>query len=204
MTRIPNTPVKIDGTLRLRFVPSVVGNYGSFQEFFKDYDLSVVRDRDIDTIKPEYELFKAGYSIQGVMTSNPKVTNYSDLPFSKFQLQLFKNDKFLLSSEYQQGYAHRVDPRTKSRLKMFWGRPTYDQRVACERSHPSTPTLANVFYSIMVDASCVDGYTFVEFCDSFGYDTDSMKANQLYMACQETLTKIRPHMEELQEILKDF
>ena len=46
-------------------------------------------------------------------------------------------------------------------------------------------TIDNCLYSLLLDADSID-YTFNEFCDNFGYNHDSMKANKIYKACIKT------------------
>ena len=53
------------------------------------------------------------------------------------------------------------------------------------------PTAKEVMECLHSDISCVDGYSFDDFCDALGYDTDSRKALALYLTLQEQQTKIR-------------
>jgi hypothetical protein len=52
------------------------------------------------------------------------------------------------------------------------------------------PPLLDVLYSLVMDSDA-DDYTFEEWCDSYGYDTDSRKAESTYNACREIGTKLR-------------
>lgn len=71
-----------------------------------------------------------------------------------------------------------------------------------------TPTQASVLYCLLSDAQCGDD-TFDDFCSNLGYDTDSRKALETYLACQETNTKLnkffsRETISTLQELLQDY
>ena len=46
-------------------------------------------------------------------------------------------------------------------------------------------TIDSCLYSLILDADSIE-YTFNEFCDNFGYDSDSIKANNIYKACIKT------------------
>lgn len=55
---------------------------------------------------------------------------------------------------------------------------------------PTAPTVADVCYCLLSDAeACVS--TFEEWCGTFGYDTDSRKALDTYMACQSNGAKLQ-------------
>lgn len=50
---------------------------------------------------------------------------------------------------------------------------------------PVPPTLADVMYSLFVDANCAaDSHE--DYCNEFGYDTDSRKQLEIYLTCQKT------------------
>jgi len=56
-----------------------------------------------------------------------------------------------------------------------------DLHAAAQKARPVKPTA----YDIL---ACLSGYepgTFRQWCDEYGYDTDSMKAHKIYMAVQE-------------------
>lgn len=70
------------------------------------------------------------------------------------------------------------------------------------------PTAANVLYSLLSDMTCGSD-TFEDFCASFGYDEDSRKAHDIYLACQKSGSKFRKvftseQIEQLQELLQDY
>ena len=53
-----------------------------------------------------------------------------------------------------------------------------------------TPTLDDVLYALCSDASACDE-SFEDWCSNYGFDTDSRKALEMYLACQESATKLR-------------
>lgn len=52
------------------------------------------------------------------------------------------------------------------------------------------PSLETVLESLSLDASCAD-QTFHDWCADMGYDTDSRKALDTYMVCQQIATDLR-------------
>ena len=62
---------------------------------------------------------------------------------------------------------------------------TYDKR-----GRTVHPTVADVLNSLTLDASCVEYLSFGDWCDEFGYDTDSRKALEMFIACGETASNI--------------
>ena len=68
------------------------------------------------------------------------------------------------------------------------------------------PELGDVLSSLLMDSSaCHD--SFEGWCSDFGYDTDSRKALETYLACQESGAKLRAigaNFDELGEVLQDW
>jgi hypothetical protein len=52
------------------------------------------------------------------------------------------------------------------------------------------PTAASVVACLMSDAQC-GADTFEDFCSNCGYDTDSRRALDIYLTCQQTATAMR-------------
>lgn len=70
------------------------------------------------------------------------------------------------------------------------------------------PEIASVLYCILLDGEAIE-YTFPEWADMFGYDTDSRKAEQVYNACIEEGRKLRnifspADLDTLREMLQDY
>lgn len=73
---------------------------------------------------------------------------------------------------------------------------------------PIAPHAADVLYSLVLDSSACD-QSFDHWCDEFGYDTDSRKALETYLACQENSNKLHKvfsgaQLEKLRELLQDY
>lgn len=65
---------------------------------------------------------------------------------------------------------------------------TIAQLEANQTTKPLRPTYADVFYVWLSDSRCVsDGQSFEEFCDEFGYDSDSRRALACYNGCKDQL-----------------
>lgn len=56
--------------------------------------------------------------------------------------------------------------------------------------HSKEPTAADVLSCIVSDARAGD-MTFEEFCEEFGYDSDSRKAEKVYAACKAIEPRVR-------------
>jgi len=74
-------------------------------------------------------------------------------------------------------------------------------------SKATPPTVSDILYSLVMDASA-ESESFPNWCDNYGYDTDSRKALETYLACQENALKlckcgIAP-LAELQEHFNDY
>lgn len=64
----------------------------------------------------------------------------------------------------------------------------------------------DVLYSLIIDSDAND-YTFEDWADNFGYDTDSRKAEQIYHACKENARKVNTfidNLEEARELFQDY
>lgn len=55
------------------------------------------------------------------------------------------------------------------------------------------PRVRDILHSLYMDYSCSQG-TFEDFCSNMGYDTDSRRALDTYLACQESGAKLRKIM----------
>ena len=72
--------------------------------------------------------------------------------------------------------------------------------------YPTKPTLADIMYSLQSDAACASE-SFDDFCSNCGYDTDSRKALETYLACQQTGTDLRRlglSLQTLGELFQDY
>lgn len=71
---------------------------------------------------------------------------------------------------------------------------------------PQKPELDTVLYSLVMDA-VADEIGYDVWCDELGYDTDSRKALNIYLSCQENAAKLRKagfNIDEERERLQDY
>lgn len=59
-----------------------------------------------------------------------------------------------------------------------------------KNNKPTIPEIDHVLACLFSDAQCGQS-TFPDFCADFGYDTDSRKALETYLACQQSCVKLR-------------
>ena len=112
--------------------------------------------------------------------------------------------------EYYTGIAHRqgvgFDKKEYERLKHA---NINDHGLKClvKSSRATLPCIEDLFYSLVMDSSAAET-TFSDWCDEFGYETDSRKALQTYEACQENAVKMRglidANMNTLREYFQDY
>jgi hypothetical protein len=109
--------------------------------------------------------------------------------------------------KYHTGLWHRqcVKPRP-----FGWGNYSAVQRKSWvhENERPVSPFAGAVLYCLLLDMSLAHD-TFEEWCSSLGYDTDSRKALQTYLSCQENGTKLRKVfsndlLKRLEKALEDY
>ena len=79
------------------------------------------------------------------------------------------------NTDYFTGLGHRI------KAKQSW-----------VSDRPKVPTIADVMYSLMLDAEASD-YSFSDWCDNFGYSDDSINAFDTYRACCKTGEALRKH-----------
>ena len=72
-----------------------------------------------------------------------------------------------------------------------------------KHNKPVRPELGDVLHSLILDASACDE-SFEDWCMNFGYDTDSRKALEIYLSCQNIGTKLRKTDLILSDDLRDF
>lgn len=75
-------------------------------------------------------------------------------------------------------------------------------------TEPIPPTIEDVLYCLLADASCVQyGQTFEEFCSELGYDTDSRKAEKIFNVCRDVwaaLIRLGADFEKLNKLFQDY
>ena len=109
--------------------------------------------------------------------------------------------------EYRTGIGHRqcVAPRP-----IYWSNYSSVQRKRWvkENERPVSPFAGAVLYCLLSDMSLAND-TFEDWCGNLGYDTDSRKALQVYLSCQENGTKLRKVfnndlLKQIEKALEDY
>ncbi|WCO82000.1 hypothetical protein vBPpSSYP_18 [Pseudomonas phage vB_PpS_SYP] len=119
--------------------------------------------------------------------------------------------KEALIENYYTGVGHRqLTKRGQIELANYYKNATHAvrERVKAQHSVAVAPHITGVLYSLISDAEGAE-QNFHDWCDSFGYDNDSIKALNTYNACCEILQKIRSFFtkeerEQLQELMQDY
>lgn len=148
-------------------------------------------------------------------------------PTINWRYKLKRNGCGILEGDYSQGCAHA--PAYNLKVTHPSGRPDEWQkmrgvRAECEtgkvhrffghgwgpvsRSLPP-PRLADLLWSLSLDASVLDCSGFENWAGELGYDTDSRKAEAIYRACLESSLKLRAaigndELEALREVARDY
>lgn len=130
-------------------------------------------------------------------------------PSLNWKVTLQRNGHAILTTDYSAGMGHC--PSYKS------GFHATEEAIAWEVEHgtkyrditPILPDLADVLYSLALDASVLDAGSFEEWAEEFGYDTDSRAAEGLYRACLDIALKLRnglgeAKLAELQEVTREY
>ena len=127
---------------------------------------------------------------------------------STFQITITRNGQSY-TFPYFQGTAHRVHKRSGEPWKMHYGRPTvHDVEQFNKFSRPSDPSLSDVLYCLVSDASSVrNGEKFEDWANELGYNPDSRQDEKCFNACLETwraLLRLGADFEELEGIFQDY
>lgn len=96
-----------------------------------------------------------------------------------------------ISLDYKMGLAHVI------KAKFSW-----------VQDRPKPPTLETVLHSLTLDSEARE-MSLEDWCDAFGYDSDSIKALNTYQACCESAKKLnsiytREEIKQIKEALQDF
>ena len=120
-------------------------------------------------------------------------------------------DNFMVNLKYQaremtttfkMGLRHRIVDKSKlfelktyglgkyAGKKIPYGIKNRYRAILENFSKATHPEVTDVLYCLLSDALCGQD-TFEEFCVNYGYDTDSRKALEIYLACQKTEQDLR-------------
>lgn len=97
-----------------------------------------------------------------------------------------KKDKDANPDQYKPlSYSDRAELRDQFNSRHYVN-DEYNTRTVYRK----VPTVIDILYSLKVDADA-GSMSFIDFCDNFGYDSDSIKATDIYRACMDTAVKLR-------------
>jgi hypothetical protein len=147
---------------------------------------------ELDRAVAELGITLCATHIQCVM--HPKTTNQDKWAHDAWEITLSYQGREMTTS-YRTGLGHRTKYPNVTKHGEVYGGPLGNARgiekaTAMGYTKPVTPSVGDVVYSLVMDASCSD-YTFNDWCSEFGYDTDSRKALDTYLQCQENSVKVR-------------
>lgn len=118
---------------------------------------------------------------------------------------MLERNGFTYTFEYRRGLAH-VKPVPRGFFSHYSDRERSNMWLNDPRS-PKAPSLSDVVAGLLLDTQCSEG-TFEDFCGNFGYDTDSRKALETYLACQAAGSNLRRLLgnkfERVVELLADY
>ena len=161
---------------------------------------------------------------------SPKLESIAhlELKFDIIHVQLTYNEEFWLHDQwvatingevfkYNTGIGHRKPKPGRGNKRMFnelmRGNfikecKNYDKvKEQLEKySQPVKPGLNDILASLVMDAECAND-THEDFCANLGYDVDSRKGLDIYLACQkiaDQLRKLGVNIEELSEELYEL
>lgn len=150
----------------------------------KDFDFEVIHSGLLvskDWIHDKYIVFIEGeeFSYSQGIGFREEISNYKKEEFKKLMSMNPKKDK--------------------ENLKLY---ATSLKQV----SKPKPLKIDDVLNSLLLDADS-GNYTFQDFCDNFGYDSDSRSALKTYEDCQNNGMKVRkfiPNISEAYELFQDY
>lgn len=114
---------------------------------------------------------------------------------------LTRNGREILATDYMQGIGHAPAYKFIQSIKHGWTIANTDalireteQGVARNKFGKLSPLLpepADVMASLVLDCSVLDAGGFEDWAAEYGYDTDSRKAEAIYLQCLEIALKLR-------------
>ena len=111
------------------------------------------------------------------------------------------------SFDYYTGLGHRK-AKDKNPYKNFGSDKYYHEQWNSAKLKPVKPSASSVLYSLILDSGASEE-SFEDWCSNFEHETDSRKAMEIYLACQENSNKLRKvfdraTIETLQKLLQDY
>lgn len=144
-------------------------------------------------------------------------------PSLNWKVTIKVDGRQVIATEYSAGSGHC--PASKEEIADRWHRrkrveyeiengfATFtecsDDWVRGDKKRPILPALSDVLYSFSMDATAINEASFADWASSLGYDTDSIKANEIWKTCIEIGLKLRAALgevgfTELQNAAQDY
>lgn len=107
---------------------------------------------------------------------------------------------YICKSDLTSGNKYRIT--LKHNNKMVW--------FIYNDNYMNKSDLKDILYCLILDATAYENaYNFTDFCNEFGYDSDSMKAYKIYLACKKQLERYnklftQEEKDFLQNLLQDY
>lgn len=151
-----------------------------------------------EKITPAAAMAAHGLTVEAVFVPWSMSRNKDEKrPSLNWVVALKKGGRTIVSTDYMAGEAHCPSFKLQSRR-------TVDQdntiKAECETGRGRTgphrikrilPKPEDVVHSLIMDADVLEYATFEDWAASFGYETDSRKAEAIYRACLEIALKLR-------------
>lgn len=124
-------------------------------------------------------------------------------------ITLYHNNQ-KINFEYTAGCGHRHFPGhpLKEPKSNVFAPLTVADVEDNKKTVPNTPTLEDAMFALLMDCSTGrNSESFDEFCDNYGYDSDSRSAFKIYEACLDQYSKARKlgvDFEAMDELFEDF
>lgn len=123
-------------------------------------------------------------------------------------LQLHKNNNTQMINYYTGIGRRKVSNFTKACIDRDYKGSINHKHAMAKHAKPVTPDVCSIIYSLNLDSQAIDE-SFPNWCDNYGYDSDSIKALNVYNACCDNAKKYysivdRATREQLEDILADY
>jgi hypothetical protein len=143
-------------------------------------------------------------NLQLTMESKLKEDTYDGVHGSHTHTVKLSRFGHSVSMKFTAGCAHRT-PQPKHKWN---GGYTIHEVAMNQATKPNPPSLSDVVYALLSDSQCVmHGQSFDDFCDEFGYDSDSRGAKKIYKGCIKQwgkYVKLGLDMEDLEDLFADY
>lgn len=121
-------------------------------------------------------------------------------------------DSNMFTTQYKYGLGHsQLDPvaalRNPPPMNCKKDSPRYLHWISTVLK-PTKPKNSDIMYSLLMDSEA-GNYSFQDFCDNFGYSSDSIKDFSIYQECKKTSKNLRKvftneQLQQMQEALQDY